>query len=150
MRFTPFDDEGPPLGYGDNVLNAGPPEAIELDLDEVEGAAVVDWFYDPKPLIDTPAVNDPSYRYWSLSLPFHGMAVPASPPVPPFRSGASSSFPAFGTLRSSRTFFLVLNSSFTSNVSLLTCPLHLSKRSIFDSPPVKTIPIISHNIYVAP
>ncbi|EEB97601.1 hypothetical protein MPER_03047, partial [Moniliophthora perniciosa FA553] len=34
-----------------------------------EDSAIVDWFYDPKPLIDTPHVNGPSYRYWSLSLP---------------------------------------------------------------------------------
>jgi pre-mRNA-processing factor 8 len=42
---------------------------IQLDLDPQEDAAIIDWFYDPKPLIDTPAVNGSSYRYWSLSLP---------------------------------------------------------------------------------
>ena len=69
MRFPPFDDEEPPLDYGDNVLDVEPLEAIQLDLDEEEDAAIVDWFYDPKPLVDTPSVNGPSYRYWSLSLP---------------------------------------------------------------------------------
>jgi pre-mRNA-processing factor 8 len=69
MRFPPFDDEEPPLGYGDNVLDVDPLEAIQLDLDLQEDAAIIDWFYDPKPLIDTPAVNGSSYRYWSLSLP---------------------------------------------------------------------------------
>jgi len=28
MRFPPFDDEEPPLDYGDNVLNVEPLEAI--------------------------------------------------------------------------------------------------------------------------
>jgi pre-mRNA-processing factor 8 len=69
MRFPPFDDEEPPLDYGDNVLDVEPLEAIQLELDEEEDAAIIDWFYDPKPLIDTPAVNGPSYKYWSLSLP---------------------------------------------------------------------------------
>ncbi|PPQ67549.1 hypothetical protein CVT26_006850 [Gymnopilus dilepis] len=69
MRFPPFDDEEPPLDYGDNVLDVEPLEAIQLDLDPEEDAAIIDWFYDPKPLIDTPYVNGPSYKYWSLTLP---------------------------------------------------------------------------------
>ncbi|KAJ3800917.1 NUC071 domain-containing protein [Lentinula aff. detonsa] len=69
MRFPPFDDEEPPLDYGDNVLDVEPLEAIQLELDTEEDAAIIDWFYDPKPLIDTPAVNGSSYKYWSLSLP---------------------------------------------------------------------------------
>jgi pre-mRNA-processing factor 8 len=69
MRFPPFDDEEPPLDYGDNVLDVDPLEAIQLDLDETEDAPILDWFYDAHPLIDTPHVNGPSYRYWSLPLP---------------------------------------------------------------------------------
>ena len=69
MQFSPFDDEEPPLDYGDNVLAVNPLEAIQLDLDTEEDAAIVDWFYDPKPLINTPSVNGSSYKYWSLSLP---------------------------------------------------------------------------------
>ena len=69
MRFPPFDDEEPPLDYGDNVLDADPLEAIQSEFDPHEDAAIIDWFYDPKPLIDTSAVNGSSYRYWSLSLP---------------------------------------------------------------------------------
>jgi len=69
MRFLPFGDEEPPLNYGDNVLDVEPSEAIQLELDSDEGTSIVYWFYDPKPLIDTPAVNGPSYRYWSLTLP---------------------------------------------------------------------------------
>jgi pre-mRNA-processing factor 8 len=30
MRFPPFDDEEPPLNYGDDVLNVDPLEAIQL------------------------------------------------------------------------------------------------------------------------
>ncbi|OBZ65600.1 hypothetical protein A0H81_14383, partial [Grifola frondosa] len=66
--FSPFDDEEPPLDYGDNALNVEPPEATQLELDK-EDATLYEWFYDPKPLIDTPAVNGPSYKCWSLALP---------------------------------------------------------------------------------
>lgn len=69
MRFPPFDDEEPPLDYGDNILDVEPLEAIQLDLDETEDSPIFDWFYDAKPLIDTPMVNGSSYKYWSLSLP---------------------------------------------------------------------------------
>ncbi|KAK0464642.1 NUC071 domain-containing protein [Desarmillaria tabescens] len=69
MRFPPFDDEEPPLDYGDNVLDVEPLEAIQLELDSEEDSAIIDWFYDPKPLVDTPAVNGSSYKYWSLTLP---------------------------------------------------------------------------------
>ncbi|KAK7048243.1 NUC071 domain-containing protein [Favolaschia claudopus] len=69
MRFPPFDDEEPPLDYGDNVLDVDPLEAIQFELDPAEDGAIIDWFYDPKPLIDTPAVNGSSYKYWSLTLP---------------------------------------------------------------------------------
>ena len=69
MRFPPFDDEEPPLDYGDNVLDVDPLEAIQLDLDETEDAPIIEWFYDARPLIDTAHVNGPSYKYWSLSLP---------------------------------------------------------------------------------
>jgi pre-mRNA-processing factor 8 len=69
MRFPPFDDEEPPLYYGDNVLDVDPLEAIQLDLDSEEDSAIIEWFYGPKPLIDTPSVNGPSYKFWNLSLP---------------------------------------------------------------------------------
>ena len=69
MRFPPFDDEEPPLDYGDNVLDVEPLEAIQLDLDEEEDNAIIDWFYDSRPLNDTPMVNGTSYKYWSLDLP---------------------------------------------------------------------------------
>ncbi|KAG9043146.1 pre-mRNA-splicing factor 8, partial [Serendipita sp. 407] len=57
MRFPPFDDEEPPLDYGDNVLDVEPLEAIQLELHEEEDEAIIDWFYDHKPLSDTPSVN---------------------------------------------------------------------------------------------
>ena len=63
MRFPPFDDEEPPLDYGDNILDVEPLEAIQLELDEQEDAAVRDWLYDSKPLIyNTKCINGPSYR----------------------------------------------------------------------------------------
>ena len=67
--FPIFDDEEPPLNYGDNVLDVKPLEAIQLELDTEEDAAIIDWFYGPKLLIDTPTVSGPSYRYWSRTLP---------------------------------------------------------------------------------
>jgi len=69
MRFPPFDDEEPPLDYADNLLDVEPLEAIQLDLDEEEDAAVYEWFYDHKPLMKTKLINGPSYRKWHLSLP---------------------------------------------------------------------------------
>jgi pre-mRNA-processing factor 8 len=61
MRFPPFDDEEPPLDYADNVLDVEPLEAIQMELDEEEDAAVL-WLYDHKPLADTKCVNGPSYN----------------------------------------------------------------------------------------
>jgi pre-mRNA-processing factor 8 len=69
MRFPPFDDEEPPLDYGDNIMDVEPLEAIQMDLDEDEDAAVYDWFYDPKPLLDTKFINGSTYRKWRLDLP---------------------------------------------------------------------------------
>ncbi len=69
MRFPPFDDEEPPLDYGDNVLDVEPLDSIQLDLDDEEDAAVKEWFYDAKPLLGTKFINGPSYRRWKLSLP---------------------------------------------------------------------------------
>jgi pre-mRNA-processing factor 8 len=69
MRFPPFDDEEPPLDYGENILRVEPLEAIEMELDEDEDAAVIDWFYDHKPLLNTAFVNGSSYKKWKLSLP---------------------------------------------------------------------------------
>jgi pre-mRNA-processing factor 8 len=69
MRFPPFDDEEPPLDYGDNVLDVEPLEAIQLDLNEDEDACIIDWFYDSRPLIkDKVRVNGSSYKYWQLDL----------------------------------------------------------------------------------
>lgn len=69
-RFPPFDDEEPPLDYGDNVLDVEPLEAIQIELDDEEDAAVIEWFYDNKALVDEPDhVNGPSYKRWALNLP---------------------------------------------------------------------------------
>lgn len=70
MRFPPFDDEEPPLDYGDNIIDVEPLEAIQMDLDEEEDAPVAEWFYDHKPLIDNPKyVRGSSYRKYKLDLP---------------------------------------------------------------------------------
>ncbi|KAJ2888662.1 Pre-mRNA-processing-splicing factor 8, partial [Coemansia asiatica] len=98
MRFPPFDDEEPPLDYGDNLLDVEPIEAIQMDLDEDDDAQVIDWLYDSKPLADEAEsdsgsdddddqddhgamlraaarkavgrrINGPTYRKWRLDLP---------------------------------------------------------------------------------
>ena len=43
MRFPPFDDEEPPLDYGDNVLDVEPLEAIQIELDQEEDGPVMEW-----------------------------------------------------------------------------------------------------------
>lgn len=68
MRFPPFDDEEPPLDYGDNILNVEPTEAIQMELDEEEDNVVFDWFYDHQPLKYTKSIGGPSYRKWKLSI----------------------------------------------------------------------------------
>eukprot|EP00056_Hartaetosiga_gracilis_P008688 m.125006 g.125006 ORF g.125006 m.125006 type:complete len:2332 (-) comp12970_c0_seq1:97-7092(-) len=72
MRFPPFDDEEPPLDYGDNILDVHPLEAIQMELDEDEDADVWEWFYDHKPLVDTDMVNGTTYRKWHLTIPIMG------------------------------------------------------------------------------
>merc|ERR1719409_1634169 len=67
MRFPPFDDEEPPLDYGDNVLDVEPLEAIQLPLDEDEDGEVCNWFYDSRPLEGTKHVNGSTYRKWFLT-----------------------------------------------------------------------------------
>ena len=70
MRFPPFDDEEPPLDYGDNLLDVEPLDAIKMDLDPEEDSYVKDWLYDHKPLIDQPEmVKGERYRKWALSMP---------------------------------------------------------------------------------
>lgn len=69
MRFPPFDDEEPPLPYSDNIEDVEPLEPIQLELDEEEDGPVYDWFYEHRPLLDTPHVNGPSYEKWNLDLP---------------------------------------------------------------------------------
>lgn len=46
-----------------------PLEAIEMELDEEEDAAVYEHLYDDKPFLQTKMVNGPSYRQWKLPLP---------------------------------------------------------------------------------
>ncbi|KAL4819238.1 NUC071 domain-containing protein [Aspergillus spinulosporus] len=69
MRFPPFDDEEPPLSWSENIEDVEPLEPIQMELDESEDSPVYEWFYDHRPLLDTPHVNGPSYRKWNLDLP---------------------------------------------------------------------------------
>ncbi|KIW55283.1 pre-mRNA-processing-splicing factor 8, variant [Exophiala xenobiotica] len=69
MRFPPFDDEEPPLSWSENIEDVEPLEPIQLELDEAEDGPVYEWFYEHRPLLDTPHVNGPSYKKWNLTLP---------------------------------------------------------------------------------
>ncbi|KAI5457828.1 putative pre-mRNA processing splicing factor [Mariannaea sp. PMI_226] len=69
MRFPPFDDEEPPLSWSENIEDVEPLEPIQMELDEDDDEAVYEWFYDHRPLLDTPHVNGPSYKSWNLTLP---------------------------------------------------------------------------------
>ena len=44
MRFSPFDDEEPPLDYIDNILNIEPNLYIQLELNEEEDNEIYDFF----------------------------------------------------------------------------------------------------------
>ncbi|KAI1180057.1 pre-mRNA processing splicing factor 8 [Nemania sp. FL0916] len=68
MRFPPFDDEEPPLSWSENLEDVEPLQPIQMEFDEDEDAAVYEWFYDHRPLLDTEHVNGPSYKAWNLSL----------------------------------------------------------------------------------
>ncbi|KAI0405348.1 pre-mRNA processing splicing factor 8 [Xylaria palmicola] len=68
MRFPPFDDEEPPLSWSENLEDVEPLQPIQMELDEDEDAAVYEWFYEHRPLLDTEHVNGPSYKKWNLSL----------------------------------------------------------------------------------
>ena len=69
MRFPPFDDEEPPLSWSENIEDVEPLEPIQMELDDIEDSPVVEWFYEHRPLLDTPHVNGPSYKEWNLTLP---------------------------------------------------------------------------------
>ncbi|KAH8170719.1 hypothetical protein LIA77_09500 [Sarocladium implicatum] len=69
MRFPPFDDEEPPLSWSENIEDVEPLEPIQMELNEEEDEAIIEWFYDHRPLLDTPHVNGPSYKSWNLTLP---------------------------------------------------------------------------------
>ncbi|KAL8871564.1 MAG: hypothetical protein Q9174_002627 [Haloplaca sp. 1 TL-2023] len=69
MRFPPFDDEEPPLSWSENIEDVEPLEPIQMELDDAEDNPVLEWFYEHRPLLDTPHVNGPSYKEWNMSLP---------------------------------------------------------------------------------
>eukprot|EP00668_Euglena_longa_P001742 GGOE01002052.1.p1 GENE.GGOE01002052.1~~GGOE01002052.1.p1 ORF type:complete len:2392 (-),score=761.77 GGOE01002052.1:208-7383(-) len=65
MRFPPFDDEEPPLDYGDNLLDIEPLEPIQMELNDEEDDAVFNWFYDHRPTVEGQKLDG---RKWRLSL----------------------------------------------------------------------------------
>ena len=69
MRFPPFDDEEPPLSWSENIEDVEPLEPIQMELDEGEDAAVQEWFYEHRPLVDSSNSNGPNYKRWNLTLP---------------------------------------------------------------------------------
>lgn len=69
MRFPPFDDEEPPLSWSENLEDVEPLEPVQMELDDEDDEAIYEWFYDHRPLLDTPHVNGPSYKKWNLTLP---------------------------------------------------------------------------------
>ena len=83
VRLPAFDDEEPPIDYGENLLDIDPSlEAIQMELDPEEDAAVYDWFYNHKPLADTPqSVNGDSYKHWNLSLPMRANLLRLATPL---------------------------------------------------------------------
>ena len=50
MRFPAFDNVESPLDYAD----VQPLQAIQMELEEEDDAAIYDWFYDAKPLGTSP------------------------------------------------------------------------------------------------
>lgn len=54
---------------GFDLQDVDPLEAIEMELDEEEDAAVHEHLYDEKPFLLTKMVNGPSYKRWKLPLP---------------------------------------------------------------------------------
>lgn len=69
VSLPPFDDEEPPIDYGQNILDVEPLDAIQVQEFQDEDAPVAEWFYDHKPLIDDfTHVNGPSYKRWRLEV----------------------------------------------------------------------------------
>ena len=69
LRLPPFDDEEAPLlEQVSEMAELEPPEPVQMEFDEEEDAAVLEWFYDPKPLSDTSQVNGSSYKSWHLGV----------------------------------------------------------------------------------
>lgn len=67
MRFPPFDDEEPPISWSENIEITEPPEPVQLELNEEEDSAIIEWFYDHLPLIDeSDNVAGPAYKQWRL------------------------------------------------------------------------------------
>lgn len=67
-RLPPFDDEQPPINFGDKLVDLESPDPITEQLDPEEDNLVIDWIFDGKPLEETEFVNGPSYKSYKLDL----------------------------------------------------------------------------------
>ena len=82
VSLPPFDDEEPPIDYGQNILDVEPLDAIQVQEFQDEDAPVAEWFYDHKPLIDDLThVNGPSYKRWRLEVPIMSVLYRLSTPI---------------------------------------------------------------------
>ncbi|KAJ5552368.1 hypothetical protein N7494_001746 [Penicillium frequentans] len=81
MRFPPFDDEEPPLSWSENIEDVDPLEPIQMELDEEEDAAVYEWLYDHRPLLDTPMSMDRAIRPGTSKA--LNVAIPGGPRFEP-------------------------------------------------------------------
>ncbi|KAG9389487.1 PROCN (NUC071) domain [Carpediemonas membranifera] len=63
MNIPVFDDDEPPIDYGEIIAPLTPPPAIELPI-----RAPHDFIYESMPLLGTPFVNGPSYKTWRLPV----------------------------------------------------------------------------------
>ncbi|KAL0246322.1 hypothetical protein GEMRC1_007534 [Eukaryota sp. GEM-RC1] len=82
VKFPPFDDEEPPLDYGENILHLPDPSPIELPLDEEEDELVYAWLFEHMPLIeDQRIVNGPSYKQWRLPISILSSLYRLSSPI---------------------------------------------------------------------
>lgn len=69
MRLPPFDDDEPPLSFGEHLDDIEPPNGVELDLSPYTKSNIDSWIYDQRPLENNKnVVNGSSYKKWRLNL----------------------------------------------------------------------------------
>ncbi|KAL3228560.1 Pre-mRNA-splicing factor 8 [Nakaseomyces bracarensis] len=69
MRLPPFDDDEPPLSYGQHLEDIEPPKGVELNIEDLTTTNIGSWIYDQRPLEDDKkSINGSSYKKWTLNL----------------------------------------------------------------------------------